>query len=220
MSCSPAWLHSDGYEVYGALAGASADIRLIRCFAHARRKFDEALKGQGRTARGATAQMGLAYIQKLYGLERQLKDLTRQERTRARQRQARPILDAIHAWVLWSLPEVPPSTLTGKVLVCLHHQWPCLIGYLDDGRLAIDDNACERAICSSLIGRRNWLFANTTKEARVSATHCSLIKTAKANGHEPFRYLRLLFSELPKTSPDQIATLLPTTLAPEDVPAA
>lgn len=57
---------------------------------------------------------------------------------------ARPILDALHAWLVQALPEVPPSTLTGKALTYLDHQWPQLIGYLDDGRLAIEHNACER----------------------------------------------------------------------------
>jgi transposase len=117
------------------------------------------------------------------------------------------------------LPEVPPSTLTGKALTYLHNQWPKLIGYLDDGRLEIDNNACERAIRPFVIGRRNWLFADTPAGATASANLYSLIETAKANGHEPYRYLRHLFTKLPAAScAEDIDALLPTRLKPEDVP--
>ena len=213
------YLQTDGYEVYTALAATRADIRLIGCFAHARRKFDEALKGQGKRGKTGKAQMGLAFIGRLYLVEKSLKDADPQERARERRRQARPILEEPHAWLEKSLPEVPPSTLTGKALAYLHNQWSKLIGYLDDGRLRIDNNACERVIRPFVIGRRNWLFADTPNGAGASATLYSIIETAKANGHEPYRYLRYVFTELPKTSsPAQVAQLLPFNIAPTDIP--
>jgi transposase len=214
------YLQTDGFEVYAGLAATRSDLRLIGCFAHARRKFDEALKGQGNKAKSGKAHMGLAFIQKLYAVEKCLKDLTPQERARERRRQAGPILQELRVWLEKSLPEVPPSTLTGKALVYLHNQWSRLIGYLDDGRLAIDNNACERAIRPFVIGRRNWLFADTPNGADASATLYSIIETAKANGHEPYRYLRYIFTELPKaSSPEQVAQLLPFNIDPRDVPA-
>lgn len=113
-------------------------------------------------------------------------------------------------------PRSPPGP---TALAYLHNQWPKLIGYLDDGRLEIDNNACARAIRPCVIGRRNWLFADTPAGATASARLYSLIETANANGHEPYRYLRHLFSEPPKaTCPAQIDALLPAHLAPEDVP--
>ena len=152
-------------------------------------------------------------------VEKQLKDTDPEERARARRRLARPIRDELHAWLERSLPEVPPSTLTSKALAYLHSQWPKLIGYLEDGRLSIDNNACERAIRPFVIGRRNWLLADTPKGARASAALYSVIETAKANGHEPYRYLRFLFTELPKAqSPEAIAALLPFNIAPADLP--
>ena len=209
------YLQSDGWEVYAGVAA----IRLIGCFAHARRKFDEAVKAQGKNAKTGKAQLGLAFIQKLYAVEKRLHDVDPEERLGERHRQARPILDELRAWLERSLPEVPPSTLTGKALGYLQNQWPKLIGYLDDGRLAIDNNACERAIRPFVIGRRNWLFADTPNGARASANLYSLIETAKANGHEPYRYLRHLFTELPKaSSPEAVAALLPFNIAPSDIP--
>jgi len=213
------FLQSDGFEVYAAIAAVDPDIRLIGCFAHARRKFDEALKAQGKHAKTGKAHLGLAFIQRLYVVEKQLKDTDPEERARERHRLARPILDELHAWLQRSLPEVPPSTLTGKALAYLHSQWPRLIGYLEDGRLSIDNNGCERAIRPFVIGRRNWLFADTPKGARASAALYSIIETAKANGHEPYRYLRFLFTELPKAqSPEAIAALLPFNIAPAELP--
>jgi hypothetical protein len=214
------FLQSDGFEVYAAIAAREPDsIRLIGCFAHARRKFDEALKAQGKPTKTGKAHMGLAFIQRLYRVETQLREVDPETRARERQRLAAPILEELHAWLQRSLPEVPPSTLTGKALAYLHTQWPRLIGYLADGRLAIDNNACERAIRPFVIGRRNWLFADTPNGAHASAALYSIIETAKANGHEPYRYLRFLFTELPKAqSPEAIAALLPFNIAPEDLP--
>jgi transposase len=213
------YLQSDGFEVYAAIAAACPDIRPIGCFAHARRKFDEALETQGKIAKTGKAQMGLAFIQRRSRVEQQLKAADPAERLRQRHRQARPILQELHAWPERSLREVPPSIRTGKALAYLHHPWPKLLGYLADGRLSIDNTACERAIRPFAIGRRNWLFADTPNGARASAYLYSLIETAKANGHEPYRYRHFLFTQLPGAStPEEIAALLPLSLAPDAVP--
>lgn len=214
------YLQCDGFDVYGAIAAKSPEIRLIGCFAHARRKFHDAHKGQGKNRKPGKAKQALDLIARLYAVEQALKDLDPEARHIQRQIKARPILDEIHAWLEHALPEVPPSTLTGKALTYLANQWPKLIGYLDDGRLEIDNNACERAIRPFVIGRRNWLFADTPAGAHASANLYSLIETAKANGHEPYRYLRHLFTQLPAaTRVEDIDALLPTRLTPEDVPA-
>ena len=107
-------------------------------------------------------------------------------------------------------------TATGKALAYLLAQWPKLIRYLEDGRLPIDNNATERAIRPFVIGRRNWLFADTPKGAAASANLYSLIETAKANGVEPYEYLRYLYSELPKANTvEQIESLLPFRIPAE-----
>ena len=81
---------------------------------------------------------------------------------------------------------------------------------MDDGLYPIDNNLCENAIRPFVIGRRNWLFADTVGGATASANLYSLIETAKANGIEPFRYLRALFKQLPRArSADDYAALLP-----------
>jgi len=88
---------------------------------------------------------------------------------------------------------------------------------IDDGRIALDTNAVERSIRPFVIGRRNWLFADTPKGAKASANLYSLVETAKANGIEPWRYLNVVFAKLPaaKTGAD-IDALLPWRIALND----
>lgn len=89
--------------------------------------------------------------------------------------------------------------------------------YLEHGDLSIDNNRAERAIKPFVMGRKNWMLANTRSGARSSALLYSLVETAKANGLIPFDYLMHVFAELPKLSPDSsLEHLLPwnVTLAP------
>ncbi|MBF0160002.1 MAG: transposase, partial [Magnetococcales bacterium] len=79
----------------------------------------------------------------------------------------------------------------------LNNQWSRLIRYLDDGRLEIDNNGVENAIRPFVIGRKGWLFSDSVRGVKSSANLYSLIETAKANGVEPFAYLRHVFTLLP-----------------------
>jgi transposase len=207
------FLQVDGNPTYDTLAKAHPEIRLVGCMAHARRKFFEAHQAQGKKGRGGRAQKGLALIQKLYGIEQSIKKQTPEERHQARKERATPILDELHAWALRSVDEVPPTSLTGKALHYLLDQWPKLIRYLEDGRIPIDNNATERAIRPFVIGRRNWLFADTPSGATASANLYSLIETAKANAIDPYDYLRHLYRQLPAaTTVEQLEHLLPFNL--------
>ena len=101
-----------------------------------------------------------------------------------------------------------PKSAVGKAIAYSLGQWEKLERYLECGHLQIDNNRAERAIKPFVIGRKNWLFANTANGANASAVLYSLIETAKANGLTPFDYLQRLMEELPKT-PIDIDRLLP-----------
>ncbi len=207
------FLQTDGNATYDALAKAHPTIRLVGCMAHARRKFFEANQARGKKGRGGKAQRGLALIQKLYAVEKAVKDKSAQEKNTLRAEQAAPVLEELHAWALRSIDVVAPTSLTGRALHYLIEQWPKLIVYLQDARLPIDNNATERAIRPFVIGRRNWLFADTHNGAAASANLYSLIETAKANGIEPYTYLRHVFRELPAAvTLEQLEALLPFNL--------
>lgn len=213
------YLQVDGYVGYEGV-GSQPGIIQVGCLAHARRKFDEALKAQGKNKTGH-AWRGLKFIQKLYRIERQLKEATPEARYHARHEQAKPIMEKMRAWLEEVLPQVPPMTLTGKALNYLHNQWPKLIRYLDDGRLRIDNNLVENAIRPFVVGRKNFLFCDTVKGATASANLYSLIETAKANGLAPYEYLRRILTELPNAEAvEDIEALLPFRLAEEPRQAA
>ena len=209
------YLQTDGYAGYDAV-GAQAEVIAVGCFAHARRKFDEALKAQGRKKTGH-AWRGFKLIQKLYRIERQFTDAKPEVRYQARQEQAQPVIDKMRDWLNGALTEVAPASLTGKALNYLNNQWPRLIRYLDDGRLRIDNNLVENAIRPFVIGRKNFLFCDTVNGARASANLYSLIETAKANGIDPGQYMRRVFTELPNAqSVADIEALLPLALVSDN----
>ena len=211
------YLQTDGYDGYNAVV-ASNHLIHVGCMAHARRRFHDAVKAQGRNKTRGKAHRGLALIQKLYGIEKQARNLEPEKRHAHRQRHARPILDEMRSWLDQAVGQVPPTSATGKALHYLHHEWPRLIRYLDDGRLEIDNNAAENAIRPFVIGRKNWLFSDSVRGVKASANLYSLIETAKANGLEPYAYLRYLFTELPKAETvDAIETLLPGNLDTDQI---
>ena len=205
------YLQSDGYQAYEGVS-ARAELIHLGCMAHARRRFFEAIKALPDAQRKAatTAHEAVRRIDKLYEIERQIKDLDNAERQRIRQQQSVPLLDSLHEWATRIQAETLPSGKLGEALSYLMTQWPKLIGYVEDGQLAIDTNLAENAIRPFALGRRNWLFADTVKGAKASAALYSLVSTARANGLEPYAYLRRLFAELPKAKTvEEIEALLP-----------
>ena len=203
------YLQTDGYDGYNAVVAANGLIHL-GCMAHARRRFSDAVKAQGKNKKRGKAHQGLLLIRKLYRIERQARKLTVQERYTRRQKHSKPILGQIRKWLNDALPQVAPSSATGQALSYLHNEWAMLIRYLDDGRLEIDNNGAENAIRPFVLGRKNWLFSASVKGVKASANLYSLIETAKANGLEPYAYLRHVFIELPKAETvEAIEALLP-----------
>lgn len=124
------------------------------------------------------------------------------------------MLARIEALLLAHLHSVLPGSLLGQALHYLAAQWPKLVRFVDNGRYPLDNNACENAIRPFVVGRRNWLLADTVGGATASANLYSLIETAKANGIEPYRYLCALFTALPKASSlEDYEQLLPWRIA-------
>ncbi|MEI7764763.1 MAG: IS66 family transposase [Comamonadaceae bacterium] len=208
-------LMSDGYEVYGGIAEANG-LTHLGCWAHCRRYFVEAeavIPKAARTPEQPATQF-IAAIGELYAVESRAKDKTTAERLRLRDEQSRPILQRIEAMLLMHLHAVVPGSLLGKALHYLSSQWPKLIRYADNGTWPIDNNLCENAIRPFVVGRRNWLFADTVAGAHASANLYSLVETCKANGIDPYVYLVSLFRKLPTAqSVDDFEALLPWRLA-------
>ena len=201
-------LMADGLESYGAIAFRDGVTRL-GCWVHARRYFVDAAKliPAGKTGR---AHEALAFIAKLYAIEKKCRHMSAAERGAVRQSDSRAVLDALRTWLDAVLPTVPPSVALGKALGYLHNQWPRLQRYIARGDLPIDNNPAENAIRPFVIGRKAWLFSATQAGARASALIYSLVETAKANGLEPYLWLRTVLRELPAaTTVEHYEALLP-----------
>ena len=206
------YLHTDGYAGYHNLP---EEITVVGCWAHARRKFDEAVKSLPKgKAKGSSASQGLAYCNLLFEIEQGLAEKTAEERYAERLKQAKPVLDAMLAWA--NSRTAAPKSALGKAFTYLKEQWPYLTNYLKDGRLELSNNRAERSIKPFVIDRKNFLFANTPKGAKGSAVMFSLIQTAIENGLDPYRYLCYLLHTAPNT--DLTDTAAVTALLPENAP--
>lgn len=184
------YLHADGYAGYHSLP---EEITVVGCWAHLRRKFDEAVKSLPKgKAKCSSAAQGLAYCNLLFTIEQEFseKKVTEKERYHERLKQAKPVLDAMFTWA--NSRTAAPKSALGKALNYLKEQWPYLTNYLKDGRLEISNNRAERSIKPFVIDRKNFLFANTPKGATGSTVMFSMIQTAIENGLDPYRYLTWL----------------------------
>ena len=189
------YLMTDDYAGYNAVA-VQPGIERMGCWAHARRKFVEAQKVQpkGKTGR---ADIALNLINKLYGIERDLKDASDEQRHQGRQQDSLPILAQLHGWLEKTQPQVTAQNALGKAVGYLASNWNKLKRYVEAGHLPIDNNPAERAIRPFVIGRKAWLFSDTPKGAVASAQIYSLVETAKANSQEPYAWLRHVLERLP-----------------------
>ena len=189
------YLHTDGYAGYHDLG---EDITVVGCWAHARRKFDEAVKSLPKgKVKGSSASQGLTYCNLLFGIEQEIAEKTAEERYKERLEQEKPVLDAMFAWA--NSRTAAPKSALGKAFHYLKEQWPYLTNYLKDGRLEISNNRAERSIKPFVIDRKNFLFANTPKGATGSAVMFSLIQTAIENGLDPYNYLTWLLKQAKDT---------------------
>lgn len=187
------YIHTDGYAGYHSLPD---NITVVGCWAHARRKFDEALKAVPEKDRESSgAQRAKRYCDKLFDIERQLAKCTAAERVEKRQELAKPVLDEFLLY-LQSAKAAPKSGF-GRAVHYTVEQWKYLERYLLDGRLEISNNRAERSIKPFVIGRKNFLFANTPRGAKASAIIYSIVETAKENGVNPYSYLTYIFKNAP-----------------------
>ena len=206
------YLHADGYAGYHSLP---SKITVVGCWAHARRKFDEALKAMTEKEReGSGALIGKRYCDRLFAIEKELADLSPKKRQAKRLEQAKPVLDEFWAW-LDSLAPALGKNMFGKAVRYTLDQWKWLENYLLDGRLELSNNRAERSIKPFVIDRKNFLFANTPRGAQASATIFSIIETAKENGLNPYEYLTFIFRNAPnwaiQNNTEKIELLLPDT---------
>ena len=193
------YLVCDGFDGYNKLT----DVTRCGCWAHARRKFVEALPTDPTLLSTSQAAHGLEMCNQIFELEREYsgKDekgrkikeaLSKEERQEQRQERTKPILEAFFAW----LNEVNPSggtKLSQAVQYCRNEQ-VYLSRFLENGMIPVDNNRAENAIRPFVQGRKNWLFSTSVRGAEASAMIYSLAATATANGLNVEQYFTDILS--------------------------
>jgi len=205
------YLHTDGYSGYHSLP---LDITVVGCWAHARRKFDEAMKSMPAKAQAdSLSARAKQYCDRLFEIETQFGELSAEERYLQRQKLSKPLLEEFFCWVQTQARQISAKSAFGKAAGYVLGQRNYLERYLLDGRLEICNNRAERSIKPFVIGRKNFLFANTARGAKASAVMYSLIETAKENGINPYDYLVWIFKAAPEMglskNPSLVEQLLP-----------
>jgi len=200
------YIHVDGYSGYNKLDGT---VR-VGCMAHVRRKFIEVIKLQPSGVTGSPANFACELIGKLYDVERKIKGLDHHVRKKIRTTESISILQMFKDWLEKMYPTVTPKSALGRAIGYALEQWQAISRFVEDGRLSIDNNIAEREIKSVVIGRKNWLFADSEDGMRANATMYSLVQTAKANNINPFDYLRHVFATMPLLrTAAEVESLLP-----------
>ena len=173
---------------------------------HARRYFEKALDSHREKA-----QHVIELLQKIYAIEREVKDqtLVEHEIKALRTEKAGPLLIELKLWLDNHLYCVTPQSPLGKAIGYMHSRWENLTRYLDHGFLQIDNNLVENAIRPTVLGRKNYLFSGSHEAAQRSAMFYSFIGSCKMNGINPEEWLADVLDRIKETKISQLHTLLP-----------
>lgn len=202
------YLQTDGYTVY-EIFGKQKNITILNCMAHARRGFEKALEYDK-----PKATYAMDMFQKLYDMEREAKEqnLSAQQRHTLRLEKSLPVLNELGKWMGDTYKTVLPKSAIGKAIAYCIPRWDYLMNYLHDGSLEIDNNLAENAIRPVALGRKNYLFAGSSRGAERAAMFYSFFGTCKKNNVKPFDWLRKVLEIIPQHKVNKLHELLPQNL--------
>lgn len=213
-------LQADGYKGYAKLYASTTDgaapLREAACWAHWRRDFHDVWAA----TKSEIAREALDRIGALYDVERAITGQPAEIRLAARQEHSKPKVEAFHAWAEQQLTRIPGKGDLAKAFRYGLSRWPSFRLFLEDGRVAIDNNAAERALRPIGIGRKNWLFAGADTGAETLARAMTIIETAKLNGLDPQAYLADILGRIHDHKINRLDELLPWNWAPVPAPCA
>ena len=187
-------------------------IREAACWAHLRRDFHDVWKATG----SAIAREALDRIGALYDIEREITGKPAEIRFKVRQRESRPRADAFHGWLKSQLERIPGKSDLAKAMRYALRRWPSFTLFLEDGRVAIDNNAAERAVKPVVIGRKNWMFAGSDAGGETLADAMTIIETAKMSNLNPEAYLTDVLARINDHPNPRLDDLLPWNWRPQN----
>lgn len=206
------YLQSDGYRVYKNIENSIQ----VGCLAHGRRKIVEALEvmGKSRTQARKTGESLLKLIRKIFFVDKQLQHLDLPLKQERRLEKLKPLFEELHQQLTKASDILLPKSKLGEAITYNLNQFESFENIFKDPRLELTNNSAERVIKPFVIGRKNWLFSNTTKGAKSSAIIYSVLVSAKENGLKVEDYLNYVFKAMSEVAVDNwsnefISTLLP-----------
>jgi transposase len=210
------YIQADAASVFDRLFnGEVASAVEVGCWAHGRRRLVAMQDTDCRVA------YPLKLIARLYRIEElaDVKKISGEERSALRRERSAPVLESLQRWLVGTLAQEPPASELAGAIGYLLNQWTPLTRFLDDGRLSLDNNLCERQICDIALGRKNFLFAGSHDAARRSAALYSLMRTCAQHGVPPLPYLTDVLRKLAAGwKDDRLDELLPDRWQPSRAP--
>lgn len=203
-------LQSDGYNAYEVLEKVNPDTTYFNCWAHARRKFEEA-----KTYNQQISNYVLQQIQLLYAVEQRCRDehLNHDQRKTLRQNECRQKLEQLKIYLDEQSPKQIDGTPIHKAIGYTLNRWDKLTNYIDHGQIEIDNNLVENAIRPLALGRKNYLFAGSKDAASNIAVFYTIFSSCKALEINPSAYLIWVLDELPKYTIKNIVNFTPEAYA-------
>ena len=209
------YLHVDGRQGYHKLEDK---VTLITCLTHVRRKFFDIISGlPPEGLKGSSAALAVQYCDKIFKIDHQFDDLPPDERQKEREKILRPVVNKFFQWAESMSSTTSDSSKFGKAIKYALNQRKRFEHVFLDGRLELSNNRAERSIKPFVVGRKNFLFANTARGAKASAVMYSITETAIENGLLPFAYIKWVLDNAPalsQTNPLDWAVML----APHNAP--
>jgi transposase len=202
-------LQADGFAGFNRLYETGA-IAEAACWAHVRRKFFDLHQGHA----SPVAKEALERIAQLYGIEKEIRGRSPDDRKEVRQARSRPLLDAMHAWLKATMSKLSRKSELAKAIYYALERWTALLVFVGDGRVEMDNNAAERALRTVAVGRKNYLFAGSDAGGERAAAIYSLLGSAKLNGIDPEAYMTVVLRRIADHPINRIGDLLPWNLLP------
>jgi transposase len=208
-------LQADAYagfrDLYEKRADDTQQFREAACWAHLRRDFHDVWTAdKSRIAREALDRIG-----KLYDIERKIAGKSAEMRLAARQKYSAEKVAAFKAWAEQQLTRIPGKSDLAKAFRYALNRWSSFTLFLEDGRVAIDNNPAERAMRPVGIGRKNWLFAGSDTGGETLARAMTLIESAKMNDLDPQAYLADVLDRIHDHKANRLDELLPWNWVPK-----
>ncbi len=206
---------ADAYGRYdGIFLDSDGKIEEVACWAHARRRFNDA-----RSSAPREANQVLEWIQQLYDIDDRTKDFTIAQRQELRQQESVPVLDRIEKYLDELSRRMLPKSALGKAITYARNQWAALRRYVSDGRLSIDNNLSEQTLRLQAIERKNWEFLGSAEAGPRASILFTILAGAKRHHLAPWTYVRDVLLRLSAGETD-LEPLLPDRWAanhPEQV---